>query len=155
MESFLKTFDLTLIDGQMILVGAAVFLLFWKLFDTVVFRHFVALTEAREALTSGALTTAHDTIAQAKSLTDTYNQKIFEARAESMKEKLAEVARAKTEGASLISQAEDHAQEEIRKQRWEAQQDMESLRANVMKDADEIARVVVEKVKKPGQTASA
>ena len=52
--TILKNFDLVPLDVVMIAVWAALFVLLWQLLARFFFAPFLALTEAREAATTGA-----------------------------------------------------------------------------------------------------
>ena len=64
MEPLLKMFSLTAQDAQMIPFGALFFVGLWLLLGRFVFKPFLALVEARERATSGAVDAAKEKIAQ-------------------------------------------------------------------------------------------
>ncbi|WKZ57664.1 MAG: ATP synthase F0 subunit B [Bdellovibrionota bacterium] len=128
MEGFLKIFDLTPEDGRMILVCAVLFAIFIRLLSKSLFAPFVALLDARDAASSGALSEAANAEQEAQEIDKQREHKIAVARAEFVKRKMDRIAQAKKEAEELVRQAEHQAQaftEESRSRIQAASRDLE------------------------------
>jgi F-type H+-transporting ATPase subunit b len=146
-------FSLTAQDAQMIPFGALFFVGLWLLLGRFVFKPFLALVEARERATSGAVDAAKEKIAQANELRQSYEQKIGAVRLEAVRQKLDVVAAAKKSAAHVAEEAERNAQEALKQGRANIARDVAEVRNRSLADADNLAEMIVQKVKS-GSSAS-
>jgi len=151
MEKIINAFDLTLLDGQMILVCAVLFVIFINLAKRTLFGPLLDLIDAREAATDGAETEALAIHKKAADLNHDYERQLVAARVAAVTAKLEVVARAKDRAAQIIGQAEQAAQVEL----TAAQNSLESLRAKLQadsaQDADAMAQAIVQKILTPSE----
>lgn len=147
MESFLKNFDLTVLDAQMIVVWGVLFIVFWQIMARVVFQPLITVVEARDAATTGAEEGAHKLTQEAEALKVKAEDKLAEVRVSAMKEKLAELAKARTQAQQLVDEAEKTAQSQIARSRQELSDRLTKLRIELEQEANEMARSIVSKVK--------
>ncbi len=155
MEEILKTFDLTVRDGQMILVGSVVFYAFWCIIDSLVLKPFIKLFEAREALTTGATSSSKNLNEEAASIYKKCEDEIHAARVAAIAEKQQALLEAKNQGATVISRAENEVQESVRKARWDRESALTATKASVMNDADTLAKTIADRLKQPTSSVSA
>jgi F0F1-type ATP synthase membrane subunit b/b' len=151
MEQILKTFDLNLLDAQMIVVWAVVFTILWQLLSKLVFKRFLHLVELRDAATSGAKENAEKKIGEANSLTVQIEDRLAEVRVTAMKQKLQELSAARTHAQQLTDEAERKAQQSIESARRELKDRLVALRQELEKDTEAMARSVVASLKTPSQ----
>ena len=128
MADILKLFSLSVRDGQMIAAGAAVFFIFWRFFDAVVFKPFWMLTEEREALTSGATETSKALNEEALSIAKRCQDQIQSARIQAMTEKFQALSQAKKDAAKITGDAESAVQELLKKARAERENNRAAAR---------------------------
>ena len=151
MEEFLKTLDLVPFDLVMIAACVPLVILLWKSMERYLFAPYLAVVEAREQLTSGAIESAAQSVARAHELEVQYQNVISAARVSAVKEKSERLLRAKAEAAHVVSKAEDEAQEHLRSVRWELAQKIESLKSSAFKESDVIAGALFQKITAPQQ----
>lgn len=149
MEAILKTFDLTLLDAQMIGVCIVLFVIYWKGMEACLARPFMTLAERREAATSGSVAEAGSLGAQAEKLEAEVEAALTEARIQAMRERLGEVGAAKKRAAQTIHDAEAAAQQTAKNARAEIEQRLGEIRARVMSDADQMAQTISDRLKSP------
>ena len=157
METFakiLKNFDLVPFDVLMIGVGAALFVVLWRVLARVFFIPYLTLVEAREQATSGADLAAGDMRKRAEQIRRNYENRITAARVEAVKEKLDAVQAAKREAARILDKAEGQAQETLRSARWDMGRKIGELRTEILREADRIAGQIVDKLMRPAQPAA-
>ena len=147
-QGLLKTFDLEPYDLPMILVGAALFYIFWKVMDRAVFSPFLALHEAREAATEGSVGTANNLNKEADEIAAQYDEQFTEARVSAMQVKLSAVSKAKDEANKITKQASETADAALDRSRAELTTRIESLKAQTMREAAGLSGDIVEKLKK-------
>lgn len=109
MDEILKLFTLKIVDAQMIIVSALLFVIFWRLFARVFFNPYLRLVEEREGRTSGAMHKADDDLKNAIELEAVYSERIDAARVQGMKLKLQLLEEAKKESARIIEIAQQEA----------------------------------------------
>ena len=153
MEEILKNFDIVPLDVLMIGVCSLLFIGLWKLLDKTLFTPYMALLEAREALTTGAASTAGDLLNKTDLAISKYNELITTARVSSMKKKLDAVNAAKSEAAKIVEAADAESQELLRTARWETAQKIASLKTDAFKDADKMVDEIVRKLSAPATAA--
>jgi len=147
MESVLKLFALTVQDVQMIPWGALFFVVLWQALSRILFKPYLALIEAREAATSGAVETSRDKLAKAAELRSAYAERLNGARVDAMKGKIEKVAAAKKEGAQVVEKAELAAQDALKQGRADIARDARTLKDQSLRDADALAEMIIEKIK--------
>ena len=147
MEEILKKFDLVPADVTMILVGALLFVVFWKTFGKLVIVPFAELVAAREQATIGADETAHELHQKARSLSDQYESRLTEERIKSLKVKFDAVAAAKASAAHIIAEAEAKAQEQTKNARAEIASQLHVLRTQALRETEGVAQAMAEKAK--------
>lgn len=150
MRELLKTFDLVPFDLLMIGIGATLFVIYWKALSKVLFDPFMKLLESREASTEGAVDEAAEIKNRAAALSNTYNEKISAVRITSMEERLKKTGEARKKAQEIIDKAEGHAQEQVRKVRWEIQQNISTLREDALKNSESLASLVVSRIEEGG-----
>lgn len=146
MESLLKLFSLTPQDVQMIPVGALFFVVLWWLLARVVFKPYLALIEAREAATTGAVDTSREILARAAEIRASCGQRLGAERLDAVKRKLVAIGEAKKNATAVTEEAERQAQATLKQGRVEIARDIEAVRSESMRDADALADMIVEKV---------
>lgn len=146
----LKVFDLTPQDGQMIVIGAVVFFLFWRIVAALVFKPFLALYEEREALTSGAAESSKHLLDEASAINARSEELVHNARVAAMSDKIQALTAAKKEAAKTAELAESEVQEMVRNARWEREQNTAQTRQKVLSDAETLAKDVVSKLTASG-----
>jgi F0F1-type ATP synthase membrane subunit b/b' len=147
--SILKNFDLVPFDVLMIAIWAVLFVLLWQVLGRFFFAPFLALTEAREAATTGAESGALEVRSRAEETRQEYDRKIVDARVHALKQKMELVQAAKDLAAKILDKAEAESQEILRAERWEIAQKVDSLRLEAFREADQMASLLVEKLKRP------
>ena len=146
--------DLTPWDLKMIPVGMLAFFLFWKAMEKFVFAPFLRLNIEREAITSGAMDTAQDLLAEAESIQQKYTDKINEARATAVKAKLDKLETARKEASEIIAQAENQAATIIESARSDLETNANKIRTDLLSEIESLANDIVQKLKtKPELTA--
>lgn len=146
MEELLKVFDLTPRDGQMILIGAVIFFVFWRVIDAAVFKPFLRLYEEREALTSGASVSSKELLEEAAIVTKRYEERLHAARVSAMAERYQMINQAKKEGAQIVSAAETEVQQSVRDSRTTRERSMAESRKKVLAEADPLARSIADRL---------
>ena len=109
MDEILKLFTLKMVDAQMIIVSALLFVIFWRLFARVFFNPYLRLVEEREGRTSGAMHKAEGDLKNAVELEAVYSERIDSARVQGMKLKLQLLEEAKKESSRIIEIAQQEA----------------------------------------------
>lgn len=146
-ESILKTFDLTLLDGAMVVLVVPCFIVFWKVMERYVFLPYLHLLEAREAATTGAQAEAQQESERARSFLDEYEEKLTETRIEAMKSKLSLLQSAKSEASKIIDQAEGEARKHVQNARHEAAQHIAQLKSAATREAEMLSQLIADKIR--------
>ncbi len=149
MEEILKVFDLTARDGQMILIGSAAFYIFWCIVDVAIFKPFLRVYEEREALTSGAAASSKGIFDEASLINRRTEEKLQAARVAAMTEKYHALIEAKKNASKRVVDAENEVQEQVRNARWNRETALTATKAQVMSEADVLARAIAERLKQP------
>ena len=155
MDVFLKTFDISPNEFNYLLIAIPTFCVFWFLMDKMVFRPFLKLVETREERTSGAETTAADTLKEAEQVAAVYEQEVLDARIAAMKEKLAEINKTKEEASKTLAEASSKAKSELESARKEIASKQEQLQEALTANVDALAREIVDKIKDGSTQVSA
>ena len=148
-EKVLSVFDLTLLDGQMILVCAVLFVFFIAMAKRTLYGPFIALYEAREAATEGAETEAQAIHKKVATLTQDYERQLVDARVAAMAQKLEAIAKAKEHATKLTDEAEQAAQAGLTVARHSLESLRAKLRSDGASDADAMAQEIVQKILTP------
>jgi F-type H+-transporting ATPase subunit b len=130
----------------MILVGFVFVFLLYKALDKFVFAHYIQHLELREGATSGARTSAISAREQAQALRANYDQRLFQARVEAARERVAIVARARQEATEIVAAAEAEAAGRLADGRKKIAQEMEECQSRADVDATSIAEMLTTKV---------
>lgn len=138
----------------MIPVGALFFVVLWWIMGRFVFKPYLALIEAREAATTGAVDTSRETLARAAEIRASYDQKLGAARIDAVKQKLVAVAEAKKHAATVTENAERQAQAALKDGRGEISRDIEGVRTQSLRDADSLSNMIVDKITSGGGGSS-
>lgn len=155
MESFLKIFDLTVQDGQMILVCAFLFTIFIHLMHRNLFGPMMNLIDSREAASTGAQQEAA-TLEQLAIETDRQReQRIASARAEFVKQKLEKIAASKREAEAIIHSAEAQAKTDLEAARAKIEAYERSVRAELNAGREPLIQAAVSQVIGEGGSRSA
>lgn len=149
MEQILKTFDLNALDGQMIIIWGAIFIVLWQILSAVVFKRFIALTELRDASTSGAKEDAQRKLDEAAAINTQVEDRLAEVRVTAMREKLDALSTARAQAQRIVDDTENQIQQKIDSSRRELGNKIQSLRKELESDTEEMARSVVANLKKP------
>jgi F0F1-type ATP synthase membrane subunit b/b' len=147
MEEILKKFDLVPADVTMIVVGALLFVLFWKTFGKLVIVPFAELVAARERATIGADEAAHELHEKAKTLSEQYENRLTEERVKSLRVKFDAVANAKAAAAKVVAEAEAKAQEQTKSARAEIATQLHTLRSQALRETESVAQAMADKAK--------
>ncbi len=150
MAELLKTFDLTPLDAQMILVWAVAFVILWQILARVLFGPYLKLVETRDAQTTGAEDNAKSLTAKADELMLKYEDRITQARIAGMKEKNETLSKARTEAQAITEQADAKAQEKIQKSREELNARLATLKSELERDCESMAASITEKLRSSG-----
>jgi len=145
----LKTFDLDLLDGYMILVCAALFVVLWLVLEKILFIPFLNLIAAREKATVGVEADAQDAYQKAQVGERDYQSKITEARQIAMEKKLKELDLAKKESDAIILKAESEAEQLVSAAKAETKINAEKARKDTMAQAESLASELTSKLKEP------
>lgn len=149
MNSILKTLDLQPADPLMILVCAVIFFFFWKILAKSLFLPYLQLLEKREAQTIGREHSAAEKLRQAAALQAELDRKITEIRIEAIRKKNEELKKVRDRASVILEKAETAAQEQLRKSRWQIAENMDSYKQEVFKEAEQMARTVVDRLRSP------
>lgn len=149
MNTILKTFDLMPADPMMIVVCAVLFVVFSKALSKTLFAPYLDLIEKRERETVGQESLASDKLKRVAQISELLEKKIVEVRIDSVKKKNEELKKARDRAAQISEKAEASAQEQLRNARWEVAQNMDRYKEETLRDADQMARVVVDRLKSP------
>lgn len=149
MQEFLKFFDLTPLDAQMILVSIPLFVLFLRACDSALIKPFLDRINERDQLTVGAGSSAEATIQEAAALEQEYNRKINEARGAAVKARNLRVAAAKEEAAKIVQHAEAEVAQRVALERQKVRQQLQEQRTKLMGEVDSLAQGVVQKLSQP------
>jgi F0F1-type ATP synthase membrane subunit b/b' len=147
MEEILATFDLVPIDAVMILVGAALFIVFWRTFGTLVVQPLANVVAERERMTIGADDRATVIRQEAHELHERFESLVTDARVSALKKKFDALAAAKAEGNRRISLAQKTADHTIESAKKAAQARLHELRSQVAREADGLAAAFAEKAR--------
>lgn len=148
MNEILATFDLVPIDAVMILVGAALFVVFWRTFGTRVVQPLANVVAERERMTVGADDHALSIKQEAQALREKFESQITEARVAALKKKFDAIATAKSEANSKVSLAQEAADRTLESAKKSAQARLHELRSQVAREADGLASAFTEKARK-------
>lgn len=146
----LKVFDLTLLDAQMILVFCGLFPgLLWLLSHGIIRPH-LAVIEARESATEGATDAAAVQLEEAARIDNEFELRMAEVRAAVLKEKQAEIARAKEHAREVLAAAERDAQRIGTAAKEAAEKELDSLRTDLLVKVPHLAGLLVERIRSAG-----
>lgn len=141
-----ELFDLTGDDLFMIPIGAAGFVLFWRLLDKTLFVPVIKVIEERESLTSGAEVSAASAKSQTAELEAEYEEKLTAARIEGMQIKARTLGEARRESQQIIDTASEASLKELSLARQEIEKESQALKDVLLADSQELVDAVVEKV---------
>lgn len=148
MEKILKTFDLTVLDLQMIIVWALVFVVLWRSLSRFFVRPYLKLVEAREAATVAARETAAELNKAADELKEEYDRRLSAERARFQQHKQEALDRAKAEADSIVETAERESRHYRDTFRTELKSGLEELKVQSAAQIGAIAALLVEKLRK-------
>lgn len=154
MEGLLKTFDLEILDAQMILVCVVLFVIFWKTLARVLINPMIRLSEARQNATSGAEHNAVEIAQQAEALAAEYEKKLSAARGQAIQERLDAIKEANIKAEGIVKAAEQEAQQLTEKSRAGLKATLTEVEARLMRDADSMVDSIVQKLKAPREAGS-
>jgi len=129
-----------------VLFQIVVILLLWAILNKILFKPFLALVEQREKRTEGLKAAAAALTAEAERLRADYESAIRQAGEEGAAAKEAILDEARKTREQLLGQARAEAAERLAAVRREIQTEMQQGRAEALRDAEEIARRMAEKV---------
>ncbi len=144
MQEFLRNFDLTTLDGTMILVWAAMFFVIWQLLASYLFRPYLRLIEKRESLTSGATAVVAERQKLADDLTNEYEQKLLDHKVSLMKRRAELLAVAKTEAQQILSASEGEAQSMVAQARDRIQSEIIAISKTIPHEAGILSDLLVQ-----------
>ncbi len=154
LANILKLFDLSIRDGQMILIVLPVFVLLWRLLDKVFFYPYWQLAETRESQTIGAQETAALNREREKALLQQYENALLAERIKAVEGKLKRITEAKAEAARIIDVAEKQAQAELKKVRADIAADLARTEGETTREAQALAELIKQRIQS-GQGVSA
>jgi len=145
-ENILETFDLTLDDGKMILVGIAVFWAYYKVASATLFTPLLRLIEARESVTEGAKQGASQLEEDALRIEQEYEDGLLHARQTAVASKLGKLAAVSKESSSIVAEAEASAKQLVVRERQELSALEDRLRSELEADVEPLAESLVGKL---------
>ena len=148
MKEFLKTFDLTQTDAIMIVVWLFAFVVIWKLLAQYFFLPYLKLIEAREAASSGANDLAQEKNKKADQLQKDYEKRLLEEKVKVLNVRTQQLTAAKREAQTILESAEKEAQAFTAKSRDELKTRMASVTRNVPTEAEALANLLIDKIRK-------
>lgn len=146
MEALLQFFDLKPLDVPMIGVGVVLFLAYLSLIRKTLFEPYLALFEARERATKGAVQDAGQLHAEAEQLLKKYEQQTGDVRVAAMQRKLEKLQAAKKEAGRVESEAAAAAQEILGRSRRENAERAAALRKELSSDIDALSEQAINRV---------
>ncbi|MCB0339787.1 MAG: ATP synthase F0 subunit B [Bdellovibrionales bacterium] len=149
----LAMFDLKPGDGLMIPIGVVLFVILWQFLDKYLFLPYVRLVEAREAATTGSVSSARDVVERTQAVKAECEEKLRRARVAAMETKLTQLREAKQKASEIIRASEDSAKTEIQALRDTLSSEMSAMRNDIQKQAELLAEAIVEKVQAPPKLA--
>ena len=149
MTDILAIFDLTPIDGWMILVSIGVFGLFLRWWQEKIFKPFLALFEAREKATVGSTEEADSLLEKATNDLKEFDQKLHQSHVDALQKKYALVDEAKKEAVSIVKKAEDESNKLVSEARTEIAAELTRARSELSSVVEELASDIVNKVTTP------
>jgi F0F1-type ATP synthase membrane subunit b/b' len=153
METILKFLNITEREAQGIAFAVPIFFLYWKLLNAYVVKHFVALFEEREALTTGAQSASHDTYEEAKKITAQTEAKIHQARVQANQRRNDEILEAKNAAFTIVQEAEKEAANHVHKTRASLDAELKLLNGNIEQTVNQLANELAAKIQKPTSSA--
>jgi F-type H+-transporting ATPase subunit b len=142
MEAFLKNFDLVPQDLRMILLGAVLFVVLWKLLQAVLFAPYIKLLEAREAASTGAQATAQRNNADAQETLAKYNEELTAARVAFMGARNEAIERAREQADQIVGKAEHEVRQTIEAAHKEVSRDLEAVAEVVQREAEQLGNTM-------------
>lgn len=146
MEDILRTFDLTPLDAQMILICAVLFVGLVSLLRRNLFSPYLVLLEARENATSGAYKQVEQIKAQSENLNNEYDTQMVDERVAAMKVKLSKIAASKREAQNIIEKAQNNAEQIIKESRASLRQELDVLRKESLQEVQELSNLTVQQI---------
>lgn len=146
MQEILKILDLSVRDGQMILVGTVVFFIFWRVMHVAVFKPFLILHEEREAATTGVTASSKELIEDAKRINSEVDTQINETRVRALTKKIAAITEAKKKAGAMVADAEKDAAKAILDARTQRKATADELKASLMASTGSLAEELAENI---------
>jgi len=134
---------------------AAIFLLLYAVYSTLVGKPLKQVLEQRRERTEGAVLKARADIAAADAKTREYEQRLRGARLAVFKAQEARRQAAQKARAAAIAEARGRAQVQIREARAAIQQDVASARQNLQSESERLATEIIRTILKPAGVVSA
>ena len=129
-----------------VLFQIVVLLLLWAILNKILFKPFLRLVEEREKRTEGLKAAAAALTAEAERLRADYESAIRQANDEGAAAKDALLEEERRTREQLLAESRAQAAERIAAVREEIKKEMDQGRAQALKEAEEIARQMAEKV---------
>jgi F-type H+-transporting ATPase subunit b len=138
--------------GQLLLDAiptAVLLLLLYAIYQNLVRKPLLRILAARSERTEGALAKARAAIATAEASTQEYEQKLREARLAVFKAQEARRQQVLQWRMQAITEAREHAQEQIRQARQAIEQDIATARAGLQAEVQRLASEIIRTILKP------
>ena len=147
MENILDTLSLTYTEAVGILAMTVAIYLYWRLFTSLVVNKFVALYEAREAVTSSVSDSSDKLIQTANELEKEVQQSLNEARSKIAQHRIEKLEAAKQGANKTISEAEEYSEKLMHQAREELDKDYQIAKQQIITSSDTLSRDLADKVK--------
>jgi F-type H+-transporting ATPase subunit b len=147
MENILNTLSLTHFEAVGILAMTVAIYLYWRLFTSLVVNKFVALYEAREAVTSSVSDSSEKLIETANELEKEVQQSLNEARAKIAQHRIQKLEAAKEGAKKTIAEAEEYSEKLMHQAREELDNDYQIAKQQIVTSSDTLSRDLADKVK--------
>ena len=134
---------------------AAIFLLLYAIYSTLVGKPLKQVLEQRRERTEGAVLKARADIAAADGKTQEYEQRLRDARLAVFKAQEARRQAAQKARAAVIAEARERAQQQIRQARAAIEQDVALARQNLQSESERLATEIIRTILKPAGVVSA
>lgn len=148
----MEAFALTPQDVKMIPFGAFFFFVFWKAFETLVFKRFLDLHESREAATEGAQSTAEALVSETASIENSVEQQVFQARTKFTKEKLELLEERKKANSSKLAEKLSEIETQTATARADLVKELGAMESDLNTRLEDLTGLLVGKLKEHPQT---
>jgi F-type H+-transporting ATPase subunit b len=134
---------------------AVMFLLLYAIYTALVGKPLKKMLEERRQRTEGAILKARADVAAAEAKTQDYEQRLRDARLAIFKAQEVRRQAAQKARAEAVSEAREHAHQQVRDARAAIEQDMAAARQSLQAESETLAADIIRTILKPAGGASA